>query len=137
MSFGRFLLEEGVNIEVGSDIREVIAVLEREVNGFTCDNHGYRISPLKGVLGSKWKLQVKPWDRSNDTDVGPMVGLIDVEKAEGGGTLINIPPRDLWADEETRAFDREGTIFASLIFQLLNALQARGLIDLPGRLPVL
>ena len=137
MSFGRFLLEEGVNIEVGSDMREVIALLESEVNGFTCGSHGYRISPLKGVLGSHWKLQVKPWDKSNDTDVGPMVGLIEVEKLEGRGTLINIPPRDLWAGEETRAFDSEGTTFASLIFQLLNALQARGLIDLPGRLPVL
>ncbi len=134
--FGYFLLEEGVEMELKVSMREIVSILDEEVPSFTYDSYIYRISAAKGVLGSQLKLLVKPWNSANAAEVAPAVGFIEVNKTENGKISFKIPPRDQWGDDETRAFDEEGKFFSSFIFQLLNAFQSRGLIDLPGQLPV-
>ena len=136
MSLGHLLLEEGVEIELKSEMKDIIAFLDNEVPNFSCDGYGFRISSLRGVAGSQWKIIVKPWDIANATELSPTVGLIEVNKLEGDSISFKIPPRDQWGDDKAAAFDEEGNLFASFIFQLLNAFQGRGLIDLPGQLPV-
>ena len=136
MSMGHLLLEEGIEIELDADITEVIEFLEKEVPVFDYDGYGYRISSAKGVLGSQWKLLVKTWDKASASELGPTAGFIEVDKLKGGGASFRIPPKDQWWNDESATFDEEGRFFASFIFQILNALQSRGLIDLPGRLPI-
>jgi hypothetical protein len=136
MTLGRLLLEEGIEIELETNMTEVIDFLETEVPGFDYDDYGYRISSAKGILGSQWKLLVKPWNKASDSALGPTAGFIEIDKLEEGRTNFKIPPKDQWLDDESAAFDEEGKFFASFVFQLLNALQSRGFIELPGRLPV-
>ena len=136
MSLGRLLLEEGLDIELKADIREVIELLDGEIPKFVCDGYGYRISSSMGVASSKWRLMVKPWDLASSTELEPAVGFIEVDKMEGGSVDFRIPPRDQWCDAEARAFDEDGKLFSSFIFQLLTAFQVRGFVDFPGRLPV-
>ena len=136
MSFARFLLEEGVELDLKVDMRHVIALLDSEVPNFSYNGYGYRISPTKGVLGSQWRLLVKPMDRDSDAELNPAVGFIEIDQLEDGHVSFRIPPRHQWGDDEARAFDEEGDVFASFIFQILNTFQGRGLIDLPGQLPV-
>ena len=135
MSLGHLLLEEGIELELKVEMKEVIALLDSEVPNFAHDGYGYRITSMKGVLGSQWRLLVKPWDLASSTPLTPAVGLIEID-ALGGGTSLRIPPRAQWGDEESWAFDEGGALFASFVFQLLNAFQNRGFIDLPGQLPL-
>ena len=136
MSLGHLLLEEGVEMELKADMSEVISLLDSEVPSFSYDGYGYRVTSLKGVLGSQWRLIVKPWDRASDAELSPMVGFIEVDKLEAGGVGFRIPPRDQWGDDEASAFDEEGKLFASFVFQILNTFQRHGFIDLPGQLPI-
>ena len=87
-------------------------------------------------MDSEWKLLVRPRDLSSTSLFGPSVGLIEIERLENGGISFKIPPRDEWANSKTKAFDEEGTFYASFIFQVLNALQSKGFVELPGPLPV-
>ena len=136
MSLGHLLLEEGMELELKADIKDVIALIDSEVPNFSYGGYGYRTSSLRAVLGSQWKLLIKPWDRATATELSPTVALIEVDKLESGSVSVRIPPRDRWGDDEAVGFDGEGNIFASFIFQLLNAFQRRGLVDLPGQLPI-
>ena len=136
MSLSHLLLEEGVETEIRADMNEVIALLDNVVPNFSYDSYGYRISSSKGVLGSQWRLLVKPWDRDKAIELSPTVGFIEVDKLESGAINFRIPPREVWGDDEARAFDGDGKLFASFVFQLLNTFQSRGLIDLPGQLPI-
>jgi hypothetical protein len=136
MSLGYFLLEEGLDVELMAGMDEIIALLDNEVPSFTHDSYGYRVVPLKGVLGTLWRLNIKPRDLENNIELTPTVGTIEVDKLPDGATSFKIPPRDQWGDEEARTFDPDGNIFAGFIFQILNAFQRKGYIDLPGELPI-
>ena len=136
MSLGRLLLEQGMEIELQTDIRKVISFLDDEVPNFSYDGDGYRINSSRGVLGSQWTLLVKTWHLASETELNPTVGLMEVNKLERGGISFKIPPRVQWGDEEDVAFDEDGSFFFSFVCQLLNALQSRGLVDLPGKLPI-
>ena len=136
MSFGNFLLEQGVEVELQVDLKEIISLLDDEVPRFAHRGYGFRIRPLGGVVGSRWKLSVSPWDPENAAETVPPVALIEVDRLVGGGVCFRIPHRDGWASPETRSFDEEGKFFSSFAFQILNAFQGRGLIDLAGQLPV-
>ena len=50
---------------------------------------------------------------------------------------MKIVPRDPWREEEARVFGEEGRFFANFVFQMVNALRARGFIGLPGGIPAL
>ena len=136
MSFGQLLLEQGVEVELQIDLTEIIWLLDDEVPRFAHRGYGFRISPLGGVAGSRWKLLVSPWDPENAAEPVPTVALIEVDRLAGGGVCFRMPHRDGWANAETRSFDEEGGFFSSFVFQILNAFQGRGLIDLAGQLPV-
>ena len=136
MSFAQFLLEEGVEMEIQSELREVLVALDSDVPTFSYSGCGFQVRPLGGVIGSKWKLQVQALERRRGALPSPSVGFIEMDKLAGGGTRLRVPPWDEWADADSKAFDKEGDFFASFIFQLLNAFQGRGLIELAGRLPV-
>ena len=87
-------------------------------------------------MGSQWKLLVEPTMEGDNTAAPlPAVGLIEIFSLGDGGTSLRIPPRDRLAGGEPAAFDQDGRIFSSFIFQLLNALQSEGFVNLPGRLP--
>ena len=87
---------------------------------------------VKGVLGSEWRLLVKPVDMSTGMVMETPVGLITVSKEEDGSTLLKIPPREEW---EGDPFDRGGRLFTSFILQVFRVFQRLEWIDLPGPLP--
>lgn len=136
MSFSQFILEQGVELELRADLKEVIALVDSEVSTFVHDGYGYTISSLKGVLGDQMTLLVKPWDLASATPLTPAVGLIEIAKLQDERVGFRIPPRDHWADDEAKAFDEDGRFFTSFVCQMINALQNRGLTELPGHLPV-
>ena len=136
MSFVQFLLEQGVEVELQIDLTEIIWLLDDEVPSFAHHGYGFRISPMGGVVGSRWKLSVSPWDPENAAETVPPVALIEVDKLAGGGVCFRLPQRDSWANAETMSFDEDGRFYSSFAFQILNAFQGRGLIDLAGHLPV-
>ena len=136
MSFAHFLVEEGVEMELQAELGDILSALEAEVPNFSYSGHGYKIRPLGGVIGSRWRILVQAQERIAGSPLSPPVGFIEIEKMPGGGIKLRIPPQDEWADAEAKAFDKEGKFFACFIFQILNAFQARGLIELPGKLPV-
>ncbi len=136
MSFAQFVLEEGVEMDIDPEIREIIVALDTDVPIFSYQDYRFQVRPLGGVVGSKWKLQVKAIeDRQGEKPVIP-VGFIEVDKLPDGRTRLRIPPWDEWADSRSKLFQKEGDLFASFIFQLLNAFQARQLINIPLNLPV-
>jgi len=135
MSFANFLLEEGVEMELQSELRETLVALDSDVPTFSYSGCGFQVRPLGGVIGSKWRLQVQALEHSHGAQPSPTVGLIEMDKMANGGTLLRIPPQGEWADSEAKAFDKDGDFFTSFLFQLLNAFRGRGLIELPGRLP--
>ncbi len=136
MSLGRLMLEDGVELELSTDVKSIFSLLDAEVPRFSCEGYGYRIGSLRGVLGSQLKLLIKPWERATATELTPCVVVLEVESLKGGGVKIRIPPREHWGDEEALKFDEDGKLFSSFVFQLLNSLQSRGLVSLPGQLPV-
>ena len=136
MSFGNVLLEEGVEVELKTGLQEVMAILDQEVPDFTHNGYGYQVSSMKGVVGSRMQILIKPWDRDSGVELAPAVGYIDVYAVEGGSVNFRIPPRDEWGDEEAVAFDEDGKFFSSFISQILNAFQDKGLLRLPGQIPV-
>lgn len=136
MAIGNFLLKSGIELELKADMGKLRSFLDDEVPNFACDGYGYQIRFWKGDMDSQWKLLVKPRDMSSTTISGPSVGLIEIEKLEKGDISFKIPPRDQWANSKTKAFDEEGALYSSFIFQVLNALQNKGFVELPGPLPV-
>ena len=136
MFFGHFLLEEGVELELKADPEAVINLLDGEVPNFTFDGCAYHINSIKGIQGSHWKFLVKAWDVGSTTELASTVGLIEMDTSGTGATTVKIPARNKLADILNGDIDEEGQIFSSFVFQLLNAFQGRGLIELPGKLPV-
>ena len=136
MSLGHLLLEEGVDMELSTDMRELIRLLDSEIPGFTCEGYGYSVSLMKGTVGSRLSLMVKPWDLASGVTLDPAVALVEIESLESGSVSLRIPPRAEWGDDESTAMDPEGKLFASFVFHLLNSLQRHNLLDLPGCLPI-
>ena len=136
MSLGQLILEDGLELEIKADMKTVIELLDTEVPSFSYDDYGYRIRSLRSVMGSEWRLAVKPWDIATATELAPTVGLIEMDKLEGGLISFRVPPRNLSCDDGASTLDDDGKLLSSFVFQLLNLFQSRGLIDLPGQLPV-
>ena len=136
MSLGALFLDWGLELELGADMREIVALLDSTIYDFSYDGYGYWISSTKGVLGSQWKLLVKLRDTSRNVQTALTIGYIEIDKLDSGGTSFRIPPRDQWGDEDSKAFDEEGRFFSSFVYHLLNTFQNHGMMDLPGPLPV-
>jgi hypothetical protein len=63
------------------------------------------------------------------------LGRIEVEPLTDQKIHLCVPPRMEQAVPGVDAADWDGRLFGAFVFQLLNSLQARKLIDLPGVLP--
>ncbi|MFQ5860808.1 MAG: hypothetical protein ACE5IG_04565 [Dehalococcoidia bacterium] len=136
MSVSDFLLAEGVEMELPAELDEMLGILEAEVQTFALDDYRYRLSPLRGVVGSEWRLLINLTGGDALGPEGAPIGFLALEQRQEGGTSLRIPPRPELEHENMAQADPEGTFYSSFIFQLLNAFQQRGYLDLPGTLPI-
>ena len=134
--FGHFLLEQGVELELQAGMGEVLDFIDREIPNFGCGGYGYNVSSGRGIANSEWKLMVKPTVRESSTVIEPAVGFLEVEKRDEQVTSFKIPPRIQWGQEGEMPSEQDTELFASFIFQTLNAFQDQGYIQLPGMLPM-
>ena len=63
------------------------------------------------------------------------LGRMEVEVNRYGNVTISIPPRIEQRVPGPDAADWDGKLFGAFVFQMLNSLYDRGLIELPGVLP--
>ena len=136
MSMGHFLVEEGVEVELDTDMDRVISFLHREVPKFSHGGSGYWLSPVKGVLGTSWLFLIKTYIPATNTMLEGSLGLLKAETLGSGAISFRIPPRTEWETLGEDSVEGGEVLFASFVFQMLNALQEEGLIHLPGVLPV-
>ena len=135
-SFSMVLLEGGVDVEVDVDFAEITSILDEEVPRYSCGEFGYTVRPGRGEIGRQWIFMVSafPLGQPNQqplTSLGRMV----VEATLNGNINISIPPRIEQPVLGEDAADWDGKLFGAFVFQLLNSLYDRKLIDLPGTLP--
>ena len=134
-SFTQVLLEEGVEVELPARLSDVIAMLDEDVPGFSCQGYGYRVAPAKGQIGSRWDLIVKSVNPARSDMAFTPVGRLEVEKLDRDMVLFRIPPLFEQKSEDVVNFDSDSRLFGSFVYQVLNSFQRRQLIDLPGPLP--
>jgi hypothetical protein len=136
MSLGSLFLDWGLEVELRADMKDVVGLLDNVMYDFSYDGYKYWISSSKGIVGSQWKLLVKLWDTSTSIQPTLTIGYLEIDKLDNGETRFMIPPRDEWGDDKSKAFDSEGRFFSGFVYHLLNTFQNRGMMDLPGPLPV-
>ena len=136
-SFTLGLLEEGVEVEISTDLSKIISILDQEVPHFSCQGHGYSVTTGKATLGKRWDLMVKSINYSNRELPPTLVGRVELEKIEGDRIQFRFPPRAELNMANVTESDPDGRILGSFIFQTLNALQRHRLIKLPGVLPTI
>ena len=134
--FGQFLLEQGVELKLNADLDDVLDFVDKEIPSFTCGDFGYRIISGKGIIGSEWKLLVKPRELKSLKTLDNTVGHLVIEHMENGDMMFKVPPRAEWHQGQDRPSDQDTKLFSSFIFQTLNVFQKRGYIKLPGAVPV-
>ncbi len=134
-SFTMLMLEEGVEVELETDLTGIIKILDTEVPHFSCEGHGYTVTAGKGTLGKRWELMIKSFNHAHRGPAPTLIGRVEVEKIEAGLVQLRIPPRVEQPVSTDDEFDRDGRIFGSFIFQTLNTLQRHNLLQLPGFLP--
>ena len=136
MSFGQLLLEEGMDLEIGSRLEDVIEFLDRAVPSFDFGGHSYRLEPVNGVIGTHWNLAVKASDEATPKEADPTVAFISVGGLDGESTGLKILSKEQWENLGPVFTDEEVKLFSRFAFQLLNALHGEGFLDLPGPLPI-
>ena len=87
MSFEQFFVDE-VEVELSGDMGQVVGYLDAEVPNFSCDGHGYRVRPLKGILGSQWRLQVELLDRGGRPEAPVSLAFIELDTLDGEGRSV-------------------------------------------------
>jgi len=134
-SFTMMMLGEGVEVELPTDLKGIISILDREVPYFVWQGHGYAVAAGKGTLGKRWDLIIRAVSHGDRKFPPVAIGRVELEKINGNSVQLRIPPRldqDVSGADE---HDRDGRMFGSFICQTLNTLQRHKLIDLPGVLP--
>ena len=134
-SFAMVLLEGGVDLEVVVSLPELTSFLEEEVAGYSCGEYIYKVDAGKGTLGGRWIFVINAIDPLMDGQPPIPLGRIEVEPLPVEGVNICVPPRIEQAVPRIDAADWDGRLFGAFVFQLLNSLQERKLIELPGVLP--
>ena len=134
-SFIMSMLEEGVEVEVPSDLTAIISMLDREVPYFSCNGYGFRVTSGKGTLGKRWELMIKSVNYANGDATPFSVGRVELEKLDDNFVRFRIPPRLDQESPSVNENDPDGRIFGSFVSQTLNTLQRYKLIELPGFLP--
>ena len=135
-SFSMVLLEGGVDVVVDVDFAEMTSILDQEVPRYTCGEFGFTVRPGRGEIGRQWIFVVSAFPLSNPRQQ-PLtsLGRMEVEVTNDGNISISIPPRFEQAVPGEDAADWDGKLFGAFVFQLLNSLYDRNLIELPGILP--
>ena len=134
-SFTMVLLEEGVDVELDSDLSSFIKLLDQEVTQFACGERGYSLSAGRGTIGSQWDVMVRSVVPGHDAMAAPPLGRIELIRLDRTRIQFRIPPRAEQATDEVLQADPDGRIYGSFIYQTLNALRRHQLIELPGDLP--
>ncbi len=133
--FTMVLLEEGVDVEIDSDLSELISLLDQEVPQFACEGRGYALTAGRGSLGSQWDLMVRSVDPNRSVADTPPLGRVELTRLDDGMIQLKIPPRSEQASDEIIETDPDGRFYGSFIYQTLNVLNRHKFIDLPGELP--
>ena len=130
------LLEGGVDVEVDVDFAEMTSILDAEVPRYTCGDFGYTVTPGRGQIGRQWILMVNAYPLGQP-QMRPLISLgrMEIEATRDGNMNISIPPRIEQTVPGEDAADWDGKLFGAFVFQLLNSLYDRKLIELPGVLP--
>ncbi len=136
-SFSMVLLEGGVDVDVDVDFAEMTAIFDDEVPRYECGEFGYTVTPGRGKIGGQWLFMVSAFSLTQPRNEQPLVSLgrMEVEVNRYGNVSISIPPRAEQTVPGPDAADWDGKLFGAFVFQLLNSLYDRGLIELPGVLP--
>ena len=134
-SFSMVLLEGGVDVEVAVDFAEVTSILDQEVPRYSCGEFGFTVTPGRGEIGRQWIFMVSAFPLGRPKQPLTSLGRMEVEVTKGGNVGISIPPRIEQTVLGEDAADWDGKLFGAFVFQLLNSLYDRNLIDLPGILP--
>ncbi len=136
-SFSMVLLEGGVDVEVDVDFADMTTIFDEEVPRYVCGEYGYAVAPGRGQIGGQWIFMVNAFSllqpRSQENSIP--LGRMEVEVNRYQNVTISIPPRVEQTVPGPDAADWDGKLFGAFVFQLLNSLYDRGLIDLPGVLP--
>ena len=135
-SFSLVLLEEGVEVEIPGDLGKVITLLDQEVPKFSYDEYRFQLRSTRAQLGSRWDLVINSVDPANAGMAPEPIGRIELETLDESSVAFRIPPRPVESFEDVNCFDRSGRLYSSFIYQILNALQGRKLIELPGAIPL-
>ena len=134
-SFSMVLLEGGVDVEVDVDFAEMTSIFDQEVPRYTCGEFGFTVTPGRGEIGGQWIFMVSAFSLFQPQDTMVSLGRMEVEVNSYGNVTVSIPPRMEQTIPGTDAADWDGKLFGAFVFQLLNSLYDRGLIELPGTLP--
>ena len=135
--FTSFLLEQGIETELPIGLNDALGLLEEVVPSFTHHGRGYLLAAVsRGQLGSRWELAVKvTYPATNEPIDDQPVGFVHVARVSRDTTDLVIPPRTPEGGIDFGHFDSEGEFFGAFIFQMINALVDRHLMELPGAMP--
>ncbi len=135
-SFSMVLLEEGVEMELPISLSDALGLLDQVVPTFSCEQYGYQLGTVnRAKLGSNWGLWVKLVNMQTNEVFEEPVGCIELEKVDDNKVNFKVPPRAEQNFPGMNKFDWEGQLYGSFIYQMLNALYEKKLIELPGVLP--
>ena len=131
MLFSEVLLEQGVDLELPISMDELLGILDDEIPSIPIDGKRYHIDSVnRASFGKQWQINVNITD---DESINSGVAIIQLMAQDENMVLFSVPPRtDLVGFE----FDPKGQMYGRMVFSMLNAFQERGLLDLPGRLPI-
>jgi len=135
-SFSIVLMEEGVEVELPANMADVIEILDREVPCFSREGFGFRVTPAKVHVGTRWDLMVNLVHPASQEPVPAPLGRIELKTLDANAVQLRIPPRAEAMLPAAVQVDPDGGFLGSFICQMLNTLQRHRLIDLPGTLPV-
>ena len=135
-SFSMVLMEQGVEMELPIEMSEFITMLDGLVPTFICEKYSYRLGTVnRATLGSNWDLSVNLVHLETNQVFEEPVGCIELEKLDQSRVNFRIPPRAQQDFPGMSKFDWDGQYFGSFIYQMLNTLHNKELIQLPGQLP--
>jgi len=135
--FTAFLLEQGIETQLPISLNETLGLLEETVPTFSHDGHGYLLAAVsRGQLGTRWELAVKVTHPATGQPISDEpVGFVHAINSGAYATDFVIPPRTPEGGIDLVHFDAEGAFFGAFIFQMINALTERNLMELPGSMP--
>ena len=135
--FSMVLLEEGVEVEFPASMFEALELLHEMVPTFSCFRYGYLLGTVtRAQLRSKWELWVQLVDPNTQEILKDPVGCLDLVRVDDSTVNLKVPPRCEQDFPGIMKYDPEGQLYGSFISQLLNRLQEKDLIELPGVLPL-